>query len=215
MPQIFPASANKAPLYLVGALGVAAVLGPLFIGYYFSPEYTDVGYRPVQPVPFSHQLHAGELELDCRYCHAQVERSAVASVPPTQVCMNCHQLVVRDSPKLAVIRDSVANDQPVDWVRVHKVPEYAYFDHSLHLRAGVGCSSCHGDIRSMEVVTQMEPLSMGWCLDCHRNPDSHLRKRDQITNTTWKPPRNQQAFADEVIAELGIAPPENCSACHR
>ena len=215
MPQIFPASANKGPLYLLAALAILAVLGPLFVWYYFSPEYTDVGYRPEQPVPFSHQLHAGELELDCRYCHAQVERSAVASVPPTQVCMNCHQLVVRDSPKLAVLRDSVANNQPVEWVRVHKVPEYAYFDHSLHLRAGVGCSSCHGDIRSMEVVTQMEPLSMGWCLDCHRNPDPHLRKRDQITNTTWKPPRNQQAFADQVIAELGIAPPENCSACHR
>ena len=215
MPQIFPASANKAPLYLVGGLAALAVLGPLFVWYYFSPEYTDVGYRPVQPVPFSHQLHAGELELDCRYCHAQVERSAVASVPPTQVCMNCHQLVVRDSPKLAVIRDSVANDQPVEWVRVHKVPEYAYFDHSLHLRAGVGCSSCHGDIRGMEVVTQMEPLSMGWCLECHRDPGPHLRRRDQITNTAWKPPRNQAAFAAELTEELGIAPPENCSACHR
>ncbi len=202
-------------MYLVGNLAVLAVAGPLFVAYYFSPEYTDVGYRPQQPVPFSHRLHAGELELDCRYCHAQVERSAVASVPPTQVCMNCHQLVVRDSPELAVIRDSVANDQPVEWLRVHKVPDYAYFDHSLHLRAGVGCSSCHGDIRSMEVVTQMEPLSMGWCLDCHRNPDPHLRKRDQITNTTWKPPRNQAAFAAEVKEQLGIAPPENCSACHR
>ena len=215
MPQIFPASANRVPLYLLGGLGALAVIGPLFVWYYFSPEYTDVGYRPEQPVPFSHQLHAGELELDCRYCHAQVERSAVASVPPTQVCMNCHQLVVRDSPKLAVIRDSIDNGQPVEWVRVHKVPEYAYFDHSLHLRAGVGCSSCHGDIRSMEVVTQMEPLSMGWCLDCHRNPDPHLRKQDQITNTTWKPPRNQLEFAAEVKEELGIAPPENCSACHR
>ena len=215
MPQIFPASANQIPLYLLGGLAALAVLGPLFVWYYFSPEYTDVGYRPQQPVPFSHRLHAGELELDCRYCHAQVERSAVASVPPTQVCMNCHRLVVRDSPNLAVIRDSVTGDQPVGWVRVHKLPEYAYFDHSLHLRAGVGCSSCHGDIRSMEVVTQMKPLSMGWCLDCHRNPDPHLRKRDQITNTTWKPPKNQLAFAAEVKEELGIAPPENCSACHR
>lgn len=215
MPQIFPESANKVPLYLVAAVGVLAVFAPLFIWYYFSPEYTDVGYRPIQPVPFSHQLHAGELELDCRYCHAQVERSAVASVPPTQVCMNCHQLVTRDSEKLAVIRDSMANGQPVEWIRVHKVPEYAYFDHSLHLRAGVGCSSCHGDVRSMEVVTQMEPLSMSWCLDCHRNPDLHLRERDQITNTTWTPPKNQVAFAAQVKEELQIAPPEDCSACHR
>ena len=215
MPQIFPESANRVPLYLVAGVGAAALLAPLFIWYYFSPEFTDVGYQPTQPVPFSHQLHAGELELDCRYCHAQVERSSVASVPPTQVCMNCHQLVARDSEKLAVIRDSIDNDRPVEWIRVHKIPEYAYFDHSLHLRAGVGCSSCHGDIRSMEVVTQMKPLSMSWCLDCHRNPDPHLRERDQITNTTWEPSKDQAAFAAMVKEELQIAPPEDCSACHR
>ncbi len=215
MPQIFPESANKAPLYLAGGLVVAALLAPLVIWYYFSPEYTDVGYQPVQPVPFSHELHAGELELDCRYCHAQVEHAAVASVPPTQVCMNCHRLVSVDSEKLAMIRDSAANNTPMEWIRVHNVPDYAFFDHSLHLRAGVGCSSCHGDIRKMEVVTQTEPLSMGWCLECHRNPDLHLRERDQITNTSWKPPRNQLAFAAEVKEKLQIAPPEDCSGCHR
>ncbi|MEE8524106.1 MAG: cytochrome c3 family protein [Thermoanaerobaculia bacterium] len=215
MPQIFPESANKVPLYLVAVLGALAVLAPAFIWYYFSPEYTDVGYQPVQPVPFSHKLHAGELELDCRYCHAQVERAAVASVPPTQVCMNCHLLVLRDSPQLAAIRDSAASGQPMEWVRVHNLPDYAYFDHSLHLRAGVGCSSCHGDIRSMEVVTQMEPLSMGWCLECHRQPDLHLRERDQLTNTTWKPGKDQLAFAAALKEELRIDPPEDCTACHR
>jgi Cytochrome c7 and related cytochrome c len=215
LPQIFPESANKVPLYLVAVLGALAVLVPAFIWYYFSPEFTDVGYQPVQPVPFSHKLHAGELELDCRYCHAQVERAAVASVPPTQVCMNCHSLVLRDSPKLAPIRDSAASGQPMQWVRVHKIPDYAYFDHSVHLRVGVGCSSCHGDIRSMEVVTQMKPLSMGWCLSCHRDPDLYLRERDQLTNTTWKPGKDQLAFAAQLKAELGIAPPEDCSACHR
>ena len=215
MPQIFPEWTNKAPLYLLGGLGAVALPVPLLIWYFFSPEFTDVGYQPTQPVPFSHQLHAGELELDCRYCHAQVEVSAVASVPPTQVCMNCHQLVVRDSEKLAVIRDSMSSGQPVEWVRVHKVPEYAYFDHSVHIGAGIGCSSCHGDIRSMEVVTQMKPLSMSWCLDCHRNPAPHLRERDQITNTTWKPGKNQMAFAAQVTEQLQIQPPEDCSSCHR
>jgi hypothetical protein len=215
LPQIFPESANKVPLYLVAVLGVLGVLVPAFIWYYFSPEYTDVGYQPVQPVPFSHELHAGRLELDCRYCHGQVERAAVASVPPTQVCMNCHSVVLRDSPKLAPIRDSAESGQPMQWVRVHKVPEYAYFDHSLHLRAGVGCSSCHGDVRSMEVVTQRKPLSMGWCLSCHRDPDLHLRERDQLTNTTWKPGKDQLALAAQLKEELGIAPPEDCSACHR
>ncbi len=215
MPQIFPQWTNKAPLYLVGGLVTVAAIAPLGIWYFFSPEFTDVGYRPEQPVPFSHQLHAGELALDCRYCHAQVEVSAVASVPPTQVCMNCHQLVTRDSEKLAVIRDSLANGRPVEWVRVHNVPDYAFFDHSVHVGAGVGCSSCHGDIRSMEVVTQMEPLSMAWCLDCHRNPALHLREFDQITNTTWAPGKNQLAFAAQVIEERQIQPPEDCTSCHR
>ncbi len=215
MPQIFSEKANKAPIQLAAGLAVAALVVPALIWYYFSPEFTDVGYRPEQPVEFSHALHAGELELDCRYCHSQVEVSAVASVPPTQVCMNCHQLVTRDSEKLAVIRDSWENGHPVEWIRVHKVPEYAVFNHSVHIAAGVGCSSCHGDIRSMEVVTQMEPLSMGWCLECHRNPDLHLRERDEITNTTWKPGKNQLAFAAQVKEERRIQPPEDCSACHR
>ena len=215
MPQIFPKWTNQIPLYAVIGLAGAGVLVPGFIWYYFSPEYTDVGYAPVQPVPFSHALHAGELEMDCRYCHAQVETAAVASVPPTQVCMNCHQLVSRDSEKLAVIRDSFDNGHPVEWIRVHKVPEYAAFNHGVHVRAGVGCQSCHGDIRSMEVVTQQEPLSMSWCLECHRNPDGHLRPFDQITNTSWRPPADQAEFAARVIEEREIAPPEDCSACHR
>ncbi len=215
MPQIFPKSVNKVPLYILGGLVSVALLAPPIIWYYFSPEFTDVGYAPEQPVPYSHALHAGELEISCLYCHAQAERAAVASVPPTQVCMNCHQLVKRDSPQLAVIRDSIANNRPVEWVRVHEVPDYAFFDHSVHLRAGVGCSSCHGDIAQMEVVTLSEPLSMGWCLECHRDPASHIRPADQITNTSWKPPRNQAELAAEVIAERQIAPPEDCTACHR
>ncbi len=215
MPQIFPEWTNKAPLYLVGGIVAVAAVAPVLIWYFFSPEFTDVGYQPEQPVPFSHQLHAGELELDCRYCHAQVEISAVASVPPTQVCMNCHQLVARDSEKLAVIRDSLSSGQPVEWVRVHNIPDYAVFDHGVHVRAGVGCSSCHGDIRSMEVVTQTEPLSMAWCLECHRAPDLHLREFDQITNTTWKPGNNQLAFAAQAKEERQIQPPQDCTSCHR
>lgn len=215
MPQVFPEWSNKAPIYLAIGLAVVALAAPAFIWYYFSPEYTDVGYRPEQPIPYSHKVHAGQLEIDCRYCHAQVEVAAVASVPPTQVCMNCHQLVKRDSPLLEPLRQSVANDQGMQWVRVHKVPEYAYFDHGVHVRAGVGCSSCHGDVAQMEVVTQMEPLSMGWCLECHRDPDAHLRPADEITNTAWKPPKNQLELAARFKDERQIAPPEDCSACHR
>jgi hypothetical protein len=215
LAQIFTERANRVPLLVALGLLAAAVIVPPAVWYWFSPAFTDVGYRPEQPVPFSHALHAGELGMDCRYCHVQVERAAVASVPPTQVCMNCHQLVKRDSPLLAAILDSAASGEPMRWVRVHKVPEYAYFDHSMHLRAGVGCSSCHGDVRSMEVVTQAEPLSMGWCLDCHRDPAPHLRPHDELTDTTWRPSAEQPEFALARIEALHIAPPVDCSGCHR
>lgn len=215
MAQIFPRWANKAPAYAAGAGALAAILVSLFVWYYFSPEYTDVGYQPRQPVPYSHKLHVGELGLDCRYCHAGVEVAAVASVPPTKVCMNCHQLVKRDSELLAPIHASIESGAPMRWVRIHKLADYAYFDHSIHVRAGVGCSSCHGDIAQMEVVRQTEPLSMAWCLDCHRNPDPHLRPSDQIFVTDWQPPEDQLAVAAELRQETKIAPPEDCSACHR
>lgn len=215
MAQIFPPWANKAPAYAAGALALAAIIVPLFVWYYFSPKYTDVGYQPRQPVPYSHKLHVGELGMDCRYCHAGVEVAAVASVPPATVCMNCHQLVKRDSELLAPLRASFESGTPMRWVRIHKLPEYAYFDHSIHVRAGVGCSSCHGDIAQMEEVAQAEPLSMAWCLDCHRNPDPHLRPEDQIFVTDWQPPEDQLAYAAEVRQSMKIAPPEDCSACHR
>ncbi len=215
MAQIFPKWANRVPVAVVAGLAVAGLVVPFLIWYYFSPQFTDVGYQPKQPVPYSHALHVGELALDCRYCHSNVEVSAVASVPPTQVCMNCHQLVARDSEKLAVIRDSMSSGRPVEWVRIHNVPDYAFFDHSIHVRAGVGCSSCHGDVASMEVVAQVEPLSMSWCLDCHRNPEPHLRPMDQITNTTWQAGKEQSELASQRMADLELRPPEDCGACHR
>ncbi|RMH20291.1 MAG: cytochrome C [Acidobacteria bacterium] len=216
MAQIFPEWSNKVPVIVLAV--VFGVLGPgatLAVWYYFSPEFTDVGYQPVQPIPYSHALHAGELELDCRYCHAQVERSAVASLPPTQVCMNCHKLVKQDSPKLEALRRSLARREPVPWVRIHNVPDYAYFNHAVHIKAGVGCSSCHGDVASMEVVAQAEPLSMAWCLDCHRNPEPHLRPPEEIYNTAWKPAKDHAEVAAELRAAHGINPPEACTACHR
>ena len=152
-----------------------------------------MGYRPVQPVPYSHKLHVGELGLDCRYCHASVEISAVANVPPTQTCMNCHRLVKKDSAKLAPIRDSFPSGRPMHWIRVHKLPDYAYFTHRAHVAAGVGCVTCHGRIDEMETVTQMTPLSMSWCLDCHRNPGPNRRPVSEVTNMKWTPPRDVKA----------------------
>ena len=215
MAQIFPEKANRVPLLLVAAVVVGGGLATLAAWYYFSPEYTDVGYMPEQPVAYSHALHVGELGLDCRYCHSQVERSPVASVPPTQVCMNCHSLVGRDLATLEPIRRSASTGEPMRWVRIHDLPEYAYFDHSRHIKAGVGCSSCHGDVASMEVVRQVEPLSMAWCLECHRDPAPHLRPFDQITNTAWTPPEDQRERGTAFLEERGIAPPTACTGCHR
>jgi hypothetical protein len=215
LAQIFSESANRAPAVIGGAAALVLAFGALGLWYWGSPEYTDVGYRPAQPVPYSHALHAGELQIDCRYCHYTVERSPVAAVPATSVCMNCHQLVGRDRPTLAVVRASAADDRPIRWVRVHDLPQYARFDHAAHLAAGVGCSSCHGDVAAMEVVTQVEPLSMGWCLECHRDPDPHLRPPELLTDTAWRPPEDQLAFARQVRSERTIAPPVDCTGCHQ
>lgn len=215
MSQIFPKWTNHLPAVLLIAtiVGGCSVVG--FLWYYGSPKYTDVGYRPVQPVPFSHKLHAGDLGMDCRYCHNFIEQSAVANVPPTQTCMNCHTLVLPQSPKMLPVRESWATGKPVQWVNVHMLPQYAYFNHAVHLHAGVACISCHGNIAQMEVVTQAEPLSMSWCLDCHRNPDPYLRPVDQITNMSYETPANQAELAERIKAEKKLTPPEDCSGCHR
>jgi hypothetical protein len=215
MSQIFPEWTNRLPLYV--AIGVIFLLTGVvgFFWYYGSPKYTDVGYRPVQPVPYSHKLHAGDLGLDCRYCHTGVEISPVAGVPPTQTCMNCHVLIKPESEKLQPVRESWASGRPLAWIRVHKVPDYAYFDHSIHISANIGCASCHGRIDQMEVVTQMEPLSMNWCLKCHRNPAPHIRPDNQVTNMQWQPPPDQLTYADRFIKEHQINPPTDCTGCHR
>ena len=215
MAQILPPWANRIPL--IGAVSglVATVLAVGFVWYFFSPWYTDVGYRPVQPVPYSHKLHVGDLGIDCRYCHASVEVSPVANVPPTAVCMNCHKTVKRDSPLLQPIRDSATTGHPMRWVRVHKLPDYAYFSHQVHVAAGVGCVSCHGRVDEMDVVMQMKPLSMSWCLDCHRDPGPNRRPVSEVTNMKWTPPRDRAALAAKLQEERPVNPPVDCSGCHR
>lgn len=217
MAQIFPKWMNHLPTMAAAGTVFLAVAAVAFVWYYFSPWYTDVGYAPVQPVPYSHKLHAGDLGIDCRYCHFSVERSRHANVPPTQVCMNCHKLILPESEKLLPVRESFANNIPIEWMRVHKIGEYAYFDHGAHLRAGVGCIECHGRVDQMDVVHQVMPLSMSWCLDCHRNPDLHLRPTTEVTNMEYSvpPPEEQLKFAESFKKAHNINPPEDCSACHR
>jgi hypothetical protein len=207
--QIFPRHLNLLPLVIAGAATVGGGVLTGAIWYYAAPDNLQVGYAPEQPVPYSHRLHAGELEMDCRYCHANVERSHEAMVPPTQTCMGCHAQVHPDSERLAPVRESFETGESVEWVRVHQVPDTVFFDHSVHLAAGVGCVSCHGRVDQMEVVQVDQPISMGWCLDCHRDPGPNLRPRNEITNMDWAPDENWVAHVDEVN------PPTHCSGCHR
>jgi hypothetical protein len=208
--QLFPRALNYLPLAL--AVGTAGAGGgaTFLIWYYFSPKNLQVGYAPEQPIHYSHKLHADELGIDCRYCHANVERSQEAMVPPTQTCMGCHAIVKKDSPALARLQDSWQTGEPVPWVRVHKLPDHVYFDHSAHLAAGVGCSSCHGRVDQMAVVRLDTPLSMGWCLECHRDPAPNLRPKGELTNMAWEPGEGGEAFAQNEVQ-----PPQHCSGCHR
>ncbi len=215
MPQIFPQWANKLPLISLGVVlcGLIAAVGGFW--YYGSPRYLDVGYRPKQPVEYSHKLHAGDLGMDCRYCHTSVERATHANVPPTQTCMNCHKLVKPESEKLTLVRESAASHVPLQWVRVNNMPGYVYFEHASHINAGVACISCHGNVAQMEVVSQAQPLSMGWCLDCHRNPAPNLRPVAEVTNMKWNPPVDQADWAAQTVKARNIKPPTDCWGCHR
>lgn len=208
--QIFPRSLNLLPLVAAVALAVGGGVVTFIVAYYFSYWNTQVGYAPVQPVPFSHRLHAGQLGMDCRYCHANVERSPEAMIPSTQTCMGCHAVVRPESASLAPVRESWETGEPIAWVRVHNLPDHAYFDHSVHLSVGVGCATCHGRIDQMEVVTNQTPLSMSWCLDCHRNPEPNLRPVSEITNMAW-----ERREGEEIEYARYALPPETCSGCHR
>ena len=214
MPQIFPKKANVIPtLSLFGLVG-GGIATIVLIWYYFSPEYTDVGYAPVQPVPYSHAFHVGELGLQCQYCHSNVEISAHANIPSTQTCMNCHGQIKTDSPRLLPVRDSWSTDNPIPWINVHMLPDYARFSHAVHVTNGVGCETCHGRVDQMEVVKQVEPLSMGWCIECHRQPELYLRPPDEVTTMGFVQPADFVSRNLERIANENIQPPTNCSACH-
>jgi hypothetical protein len=219
---IFPRWTNILP---TAVAVIVPIVGTVLVGavwYWFSPWFTDVGYQPEQPVAFSHRLHAGEMGMDCRYCHNTVERAAHAAVPPAGTCMNCHKVIKTESPKLSLIRESYETGAAVDWVRVHMLPDYAYFNHSPHLAAGVGCNTCHGRIDQMDVVTQTQPLSMSWCLDCHRNPAENLRPVEEVTNMSWDTATagytratDENGHPMDASGTRTLNPPDNCGGCHR
>jgi hypothetical protein len=230
---VFPRWANfTLPVLIIMIMG-GALYVPTLAGLALHPETLNVGYQPRQPVPYSHALHVGQLGMDCRYCHTTVDKAAFAAIPPTQTCINCHHGIGTVSPNLRQVRDSWVSGDPIEWVKVHDLPGWAYFNHSAHVNRGVGCYSCHGRIDQMEVVYQAEPLNMAWCLECHRNPEKFLRPRDQITNMTYHlahGPNDLKVEPGEtieeaqlkmglrLIREYGIRDQrymEACSTCHR
>ena len=256
MALIFPKWTNEIPRVAPPVLTVLTCVSIFVVWYWFSPKHTDVGYAPPQPIPYSHELHAGQgmvklsdgtmgsaLGLDCRYCHANVDKSAHAGVPPSQVCMNCHKQVKLGSLKLAPLYKSWGDGKPendgggIPWKRIHKLPDYAYFNHAAHVGlkkegAAIGCATCHGRVDQMEVVRQVQPLSMSWCLDCHNNPAPNLRPIDQITNMAWQSTPEWQAKANDIATRLNPPGHKNattvlpdgqeivratagCTGCHR
>jgi len=213
----FPKWTNTLrPALAAGLVGIPLYLVVL-IAYGTHARTTAVGYEPRQPVPYSHALHAGQLGIDCRYCHSTVEKAGMAALPPTQTCMNCHQKIWANSDKLRPVRESFATGMPIPWIKVHDLPDYVYFNHGAHVASGVGCATCHGRIDKMEVVRQAQPLTMGWCLDCHRHAEKYLRPVGDVARMDWTPPSNEdQAALGRRLQNLArIHPSTDCATCHR
>lgn len=222
MSDVFPKWTNKLPLqFIVGAvLTATAVTAGCW--YYLTPKYARVGYQPRQPVFFSHAVHADQLGMDCRYCHDDVERSWYSNVPSSSLCMNCHNQVLKDDPRLALVRESVGTGQPIPWVQIHKLPDFAYFNHAVHVNRGFSCVECHGPVHKMDEVRHAQPFSMAFCLDCHRDPAARIRPLDQITNLDWQwspdPKENarlQALHGERMVREWNVESLQSCSACHR
>jgi menaquinone reductase, multiheme cytochrome c subunit len=212
---VFPKWTNTVRPAIAALLAIAPVYVVLLLWYGASPRTTAVGYAPVQPVPYSHALHAGTLGIDCRYCHTSVETADFAAVPPTQTCMNCHVAILPESPRLLAVRESYNTGMPLQWIKVHDLPQFVYFRHSAHLYAGVSCVSCHGRVDRMEVVSQVQTLSMSWCLDCHRAPEQYLRPKELVTKLAWVPGEDPAQLGARLRKDNNINPRTDCSTCHR
>jgi hypothetical protein len=215
MALLFTKSADKLVRIIGAVVALGAVCGVGAYTVLSHPQVVEVGYSPTQPVPYSHKLHAGNLGMDCTYCHYTVTKAAYAAIPATEVCMNCHTKVKPQSEKLTPVRDSYASGTPVQWVKVHRLPDYVYFNHQAHVTAGVSCVFCHGRVDQMVEVKQEKPLNMGWCLECHRNPAANLRPAALVTKLDWAPDRDPADIGREIIQAKHINPPVNCSGCHR
>jgi len=222
MSDIFPKWTNQLPAKILmgGLLVGAATVGGVW--YYFTPQYTRVGYQPIQPVAFSHAVHVDQVKMDCRYCHNGVEKSWYSNVPSASTCMNCHNQVLATDPRLALVRESAQTGKQIPWVQVHKVPDYVYFNHSVHVNRGVSCVECHGQVNKMDEVYHAQSFSMSFCLECHRNPAGRLRPLDKITDLDWKwnddpkmAAQLQKTKGEQFVHDWAIETSQSCSACHR
>lgn len=218
MPQVFrPAATTIARVVLIALV----VLPFLFVGLAYavmrSPYVTGQSVTINQPVPFSHEHHVGELGIDCRYCHTSVETSPVAGVPPTTTCMTCHSQLFTQAAMLAPVRASLASGKPIHWQRVNRLPDYVYFDHSIHVAKGIGCTTCHGPVADMPLMRQAKPLTMAWCLGCHRDPAPYLRPPDEVFDPHWTPPDDQPERGRKLLAHylIDVDHLTDCSKCHR
>ncbi|MGB6876213.1 MAG: cytochrome c3 family protein [Candidatus Acidiferrales bacterium] len=180
-----------------------------------SPYYTEQNIPQVQPVPFSHRHHVSQLGIDCRYCHTSVETSSFAGLPSTQTCMTCHSQVWNNASILAPVRESYETGQSIAWTRVNALPQFVYFDHSIHIHKGIGCTTCHGDVGDMAITWRATTLQMAWCLDCHRHPEEYVRPRDQVFNVNYKPPKDQLQLGGLLVREYKINSLTSCETCHR
>ena len=216
MSQIFHHSTNTlSKLSIFGALFLGAGTLWLILEINRSPYVTQSGVAREQPIPFSHAHHVAGIGIDCRYCHASVETSATAGIPPTKTCMNCHSQIWSNSPTLEPVRESFRAERSIEWVKVHDLPDFVYFNHSAHVNQGVGCTTCHGRVDRMPLMWQESSLTMEWCLDCHRNPERYLRPREQVFNAAYEPPDDQLALGRSLVKEYRIHTRTSCSTCHR
>ena len=216
MAQIFHRSANTlAKVSIFG--GLLLVGGVLVVAYTMDrgAYTTDVGMAKDQPVPFSHKHHVTDDGIDCRYCHTSVETSAFAGLPPTETCMSCHSQIWTNATLLEPVRASFRTGQSLAWTRIHDLPEFVYFNHSIHINKGIGCASCHGRVDQMPLTYKVNTLYMNWCLECHRDPWKYVRPREQVFNMTYQPPANQEEYGRKLVKEYKIQSLTDCWTCHR
>jgi len=216
MAQVFKPSANTfAKLSIFGGLFFAAALLWALLEFNRSDYVTLAHIARQQPVPFSHRHHVEQLGIDCRYCHTTVERSWYANIPPTQICMNCHSQIWADSAMLEPVRASYRTGESLPWIKVHDLPDFVYFDHSIHVAKGIGCATCHGRVDHMNLTYQEASLQMEWCIGCHRHPERNVRPRSEVFNLAWKAPEDDPGLGERLVREYRIESRDDCSVCHR